>query len=54
MFFDRFFKGKNSTSDSVGIGLSLSKTIILKDNGKIQVSSNIKEGTIFEIRYYKD
>lgn len=52
--FDRFFKGKNSTSDSVGIGLSLSKTIILKDNGKIQVSSNIKDGTIFEIRYYKD
>lgn len=51
--FKRFYKGKNSNVDSVGIGLSLSKSIIEKDNGKVQVSSNIKEGTTFTIKYYK-
>ncbi len=50
--FERFYKGKLSSSDSVGIGLSLAKTIIEKDNGNINVFSN-NNGTIFEIKYYK-
>ena len=35
--FERFYKGKNSDKDSIGIGLSLAKTIIEKDNGFITV-----------------
>lgn len=50
--FDRFYKGKNSNSDSMGIGLSLAKSIINQDNGSISVTSNNKE-TIFSIKYYK-
>lgn len=50
--FERFYKGKNATPDSIGIGLSLAKTIIEKDNGTINVESNDK-GSIFKIRYFK-
>lgn len=50
--FERFYKGKNATPDSIGIGLSLAKTIIEKDNGTINVESN-DESSIFEIKYFK-
>lgn len=52
--FDRFYKGENSNEDSFGIGLSLSKTIIEKNNGKISVSSKENDKTTFTIKYYKD
>lgn len=51
--FKRFYKGKNSKSDSVGIGLALSKQIISKQKGSIEVTSNIGVGTRFEIHIYK-
>lgn len=51
--FERFYKGDSSSKDSIGIGLSLAKTIIEKDNGNIQVSSNINKGTTFTIKYFK-
>ncbi|MGN1379515.1 MAG: sensor histidine kinase [Bacilli bacterium] len=50
--FERFYKGKNATIDSIGIGLSLAKTIIKKDNGTINVESNDK-GSTFVIKYFK-
>ena len=50
--FERFYKAKNSKEESVGIGLALSKSIIEKNNGKINVSSN-KEKTTFTIKYPK-
>jgi signal transduction histidine kinase len=50
--FERFYKGKNATNDSVGIGLSLAKSIIEKDNGTISVESSDK-GTIFIIKYFR-
>lgn len=37
--FKRFYKGNNSFNDSIGIGLSLAKNIIEKDNGLISVKS---------------
>lgn len=49
--FDRFYKISND-KDSIGIGLALSKSIIEKDNGKINVISD-NNSTIFEIKYYK-
>ena len=50
--FERFYKGENATSDSIGIGLALAKTIIEEDNGNISVESN-KSGTKFTIKYFK-
>ena len=51
--FERFYKGKNSSENSVGIGLALAKTIIEKDNGYITCSSEVDKGTTFEIKYMK-
>jgi len=50
--FERFYKGKNASGDSIGIGLALAKSIIEKSNGKILVDSIINKGTTFTIRYY--
>ena len=50
--FERFYKGENATSDSIGIGLALAKTIIEEDNGNISVESK-KNGTKFIIKYFK-
>lgn len=53
--FKRFYKGKNTdiNKDSIGIGLSLSKAIIEKDNGQIVVESKKEKGTTFIIKYFK-
>ena len=51
--FERFYKGKNSSKDSIGIGLALSKNIIEKDNGSISVNSKKTLGTVFQIKYYR-
>ena len=51
--FERFYKGKNSSSESIGIGLNMSKTIIQKENGTIMVDSVEGKGTMFTIRFYK-
>ena len=49
--FERFYKGKNSSENSIGIGLALAKSIIEKNNGHITCFSKVNEGTIFEIKY---
>lgn len=49
--FERFYKGKNATSESVGIGLALAKAIVEKDRGNISVNSEPK-GTKFTIKYF--
>lgn len=51
--FERFYKGKNLSPDSIGIGLSLSKTIIENDNGRVSVESEKGKGTTFIIKYFK-
>ena len=51
--FERFYKGEKSSKDSIGIGLSLSKSIIEKNNGIIFVDSEIGKGTTFTIKYFK-
>lgn len=51
--FERFYKGQNSSNDSYGIGLALSKSIIEKDNGIISCTSELDKGTKFEIKYAK-
>lgn len=51
--FKRFYKGKNASNDSVGIGLSLAKAIIERDNGSVEVSSDKGVGTTFVVKYFK-
>lgn len=50
--FERFYKGKNSSKSSIGIGLALSKTIINQDGGNIAVESKVGKGTRFVIKYF--
>lgn len=51
--FERFYKGKNSSNESCGIGLSLAKAIIEKSNGNIYVESKVGRGSTFTIKYFK-
>ena len=51
--FERFYKSKQASENSIGIGLSLAKTIIEKENGYIKVDSELGKGTTFEIKYLK-
>ena len=51
--FDRFYKAQKSSENSIGIGLSLAKTIIEQENGYIKVDSEVDRGTTFEIKYLK-
>ncbi len=51
--FERFYHGKNSSNDSVGIGLALSQEIMKKQNATINAYSEEGIGTKFEIKFYK-
>ncbi|XAM46441.1 Adaptive-response sensory-kinase SasA [Terrisporobacter petrolearius] len=51
--FKRFYKGKASKEDSVGIGLAMSKSIIESQNGDIYVNSQKNQGTEFHIIFHK-
>jgi signal transduction histidine kinase len=49
--FDRFWRGDKSRSDrsNSGLGLAISKQLVLAHNGTIEVESEIDKGTIFTI-----
>lgn len=49
--FERFYRGKNATPGSVGIGLALASSIIKAEQGRLTVESNEKDGTTFKIEY---
>lgn len=51
--FERFYHGKNSSKDSVGIGLALAKTVFEKENASVTVKSEQDKGSAFEIIFYK-
>ena len=51
--FERFYHGKNSSAESVGIGLALSKAVFAKENADISIESQEGIGTKFIIRFYK-
>lgn len=51
--FERFYKGKNSDSQNIGIGLALARMIIVNQNGTIKAENNIGGGARFTVRFYK-
>ena len=51
--FERFYKSKQSSENSIGIGLSLAKTIIEQQNGYITVETEGNNGTTFIVKYIK-
>lgn len=46
--FKRFYK-KDKKSEGIGIGMNLSKTIMIRQNGDIKVESQVNKGTTFKI-----
>ncbi|MCM1050170.1 MAG: HAMP domain-containing histidine kinase [Clostridiales bacterium] len=50
--FERFYRGKNSVANGIGIGLSISKAIIEMQNGIIRAFNLHDGGACFEIRFY--
>lgn len=52
--FERFYKGKNSSDQSIGIGLALSRMIITGQNGTIKAENAREGGALFTIRFYKE
>jgi len=51
--FTRFYRGKNASPDSVGIGLAMSLSILRNQQGDIIVESKPGQGSTFLIRLYK-
>ncbi|SER56060.1 sensor histidine kinase [Salipaludibacillus aurantiacus] len=51
--FKRFYKGKNASEDSVGIGLAMAYSIVTNQGGDLQVKSDLGKGTEFLLKFYK-
>lgn len=51
--FERFYRGRTAGADSVGIGLALSREIIVRQDGYITVESEKGKGTAFFIKFIK-
>lgn len=50
--FTRFYRGQHTSSDSVGIGLAISRAIVVQQGGQIEVETKAGQ-TIFRIRFPK-
>lgn len=51
--FERYYKGKYSGADSIGVGLALSRMIIVSQNGSIK-ACNTADGACFIMKFYKN
>lgn len=51
--FDRFYCGKSSNKAGYGIGLALSKMIILRQGGTITAQNHPQGGAVFAVRFPK-
>lgn len=50
--FERFYRGKNANDGGIGIGLSIAKEIIERQNGTIRAKNIPNGGACFEVRFY--
>ncbi len=51
--YDRFYKGRSASAESIGIGLALARSVISQHNGTICASNRPTGGAQFTIRFYK-
>lgn len=52
--FERFYKGKNSSNKSFGVGLALARGIINAQNGTVKAENKKEGGAKFTLRFYKE
>ena len=52
--FERFYKGKNSSDKSFGVGLALARGIINTQNGTVKAENKKEGGAKFVMRFYKE
>lgn len=52
--FERFYKGKNSSDKSFGVGLALARGIINTQNGTVKAENRKEGGARFTLRFYKE
>ena len=50
--FSRFYRGKNASEDSVGIGLAMAAAIVQEQGGSITAASH-GQGSVFTLRFLK-
>ncbi len=50
--FERFYRGRNASPDSAGIGLALARTILQRGGGTV-TARNVPGGAMFVIRFYR-
>lgn len=51
--FERFYRGKNSDAAGYGIGLALSRTIIMRQGGTVSAKNHPEGGAVFTVRFLK-
>ena len=51
--FDRFYRGKNASSGSVGIGLALARSIVSEMGGVLTAENRDEGGARFRVRFYR-
>jgi signal transduction histidine kinase len=51
--FERFYRGKNASPDSIGIGLAMAEAVVTKQDGTIKAYNHKNGGAVFEVRFYK-
>lgn len=52
--FERFYRGKDARHSGVGIGMSLARMVIVRQNGTIKAENRSRGGMRFTIRFYKE
>jgi signal transduction histidine kinase len=50
--FERFYKGKNASQQSVGIGLALARMVVSRQNGTLKAENRPEGGARFTIKFY--
>ena len=50
--FERFYRGKNASADSIGIGLALAREVIASQNGTV-TAKNTDGGALFTVTFYR-
>ena len=51
--FDRFYRGKGASDESVGIGLALARSVVAAQNGTLTAANVPSGGARFTMRFYK-